>query len=135
MLLTYYLSLIFVSLKYLVVILLLTGLLAQTFNRFLIVADYQLNKDYISKYLCENKYKPQLQCKGKCQMMKKLQAEEQKDQQNPERRSENKFEVIAFHNDKISITLSSQLTYSIYPEYHNNYLSRSVSAPFLPPRA
>lgn len=110
-------------------------MLAQTFNRFLIVADYQLNKDYIAKYLCENKYKPQLQCKGKCQMMKKLQAEEQQDQQNPERRSENKFEVIAFHQDKVSLSPVIQSTPFSYSEYYNHYHSRSLAAPFQPPRA
>jgi hypothetical protein len=35
-----------------------------------------------------------MHCNGKCQMMKKLQQEEKKDQENPERKSENKTEII-----------------------------------------
>lgn len=34
-----------------------------------------------------------MHCNGKCQMMKKLKQEEKKDQQNPERKSENKNEI------------------------------------------
>jgi len=35
-----------------------------------------------------------MHCNGKCQMMKKLQQEEKKDQENPERKVENKNEII-----------------------------------------
>lgn len=35
-----------------------------------------------------------MHCNGKCQMMKKLQQEEKKDQENPERKAENKNEII-----------------------------------------
>lgn len=34
-----------------------------------------------------------MHCNGKCQMMKKLQQEEKKDQENPERKAENKNEI------------------------------------------
>lgn len=36
------------------------------------VADYIVNYEYISKVLCENRQKPELQCNGKCQLMKNL---------------------------------------------------------------
>lgn len=75
-------------------ILLLVAFAAQTFNRTIIVLDYYVNVDAFARN-CENKAKPRLQCHGKCQMMKKLQEEEKKDQGNPERRLENKNEVIA----------------------------------------
>jgi hypothetical protein len=51
-------------------------LLVQVFNKWLIVFDYRLNKDFIAKNLCENKAKPKMHCNGKCQLMKKLAAEE-----------------------------------------------------------
>jgi hypothetical protein len=111
-------------------------MLAQTFNRFFIVVDYQLNKEYIAKTLCENKNKPQMHCNGKCQMMKKLQQEEKKDQQNPDRSNVNKFEFISFSLNKIS--LSPVLKFSTglnYPGYQEHYSSRSLSAPFHPPQA
>lgn len=43
-----------------------------------------------------NKAKPQLHCNGKCGMIKKLQQEEKKDQENPERKGENKNEIILY---------------------------------------
>ena len=51
--------------------------MVQTFTSWLIVAEYTINQEYIAKNLCVNKAKPQLHCKGKCQLMKKM-AEEDK---------------------------------------------------------
>jgi hypothetical protein len=110
-------------------------MLAQTFSRFLIVANYQLNKDYIAKYLCENKNKPLLQCKGKCQMMKKLQQEEKKDQENPERKSENKFEIISFQKDQYSLTCFNTSPAVIFPVTKESISSPILSAPFHPPQS
>ena len=61
----------------------------QSFQKNLIVLDYVAN---ITAYIeqCINRDKPELKCKGRCQMMKKLQAEEEKEQQNPEHKGENK---------------------------------------------
>ena len=41
--------------------------------------EYIINYDYISKVLCINKDKPELRCNGKCQLMKKLEQQEQDD--------------------------------------------------------
>ena len=46
------------------------------------VAGFNLNRNYIAEKLCENRDKPQMQCKGKCYLAKKLkQAEEEKKQE------------------------------------------------------
>lgn len=37
-----------------------------------------------------------MHCNGKCQLMKKLQQEEKKDQENPERKTEIKNEIVLF---------------------------------------
>ena len=72
-----------------------TVLFVQTFNRLFLLADYYTNT---AKYAqqCENKSRPQMHCDGKCQMTKKLQQEDNKDQQNPERKGDNKSEVIFY---------------------------------------
>lgn len=49
--------------------------------------DYFANTTAYAKN-CVNKAKPKLHCNGKCQMMKKIQQEEKKNQQIPERKSE-----------------------------------------------
>lgn len=43
------------------------------------LVEYAINYDYISKVLCINKDKPELSCNGKCQLMKKLEKQQQKD--------------------------------------------------------
>jgi hypothetical protein len=59
--------------------------LAQAFSRYFIVADYYLDTAaYIAK--CINKDRPQMHCNGRCQLCKKLQAQDNTDKQNPERR-------------------------------------------------
>lgn len=55
--------------------------------------DY-FNNRYAYELNCINKAKPKLHCHGKCQMMKKISQEEKKDQQNPDRRGENKYELV-----------------------------------------
>ncbi len=41
--------------------------------------EYAINYDYISKVLCINKDKPATSCKGKCQLMIKLQQKQDDD--------------------------------------------------------
>lgn len=46
-------------------------LLSQLYNSF-VVAGYQLNYEYYSQELCENKDQPELHCDGKCMLAKQL---------------------------------------------------------------
>ena len=41
--------------------------------------EYAVNYDYISKVLCINKDKPALQCNGKCQLMQKIEQQQEDD--------------------------------------------------------
>lgn len=66
----------------------------QIFSNAVIVADYYLNTAVFAAN-CENKDKPQLHCNGHCQMVKKIDSEGKKDQSNPDRKAENKLEVIS----------------------------------------
>ena len=38
--------------------------------RTVVVADFLLNEDYITKVLCVNKDKPAMKCNGKCHLSK-----------------------------------------------------------------
>jgi len=71
---------------------LLGAFMAQTFSRQILIADYYAHMDQYVLH-CENKSRPMMHCNGRCQMMKKMQQEDKKDQQDPERRAENKNEV------------------------------------------
>ena len=79
-------------------ILLLLAFVMQSFRQLIIVMDYYINPaEYEAN--CINKKKPLLKCHGKCQMVKKVNQEEQKDKDNPVRKFENSFSLYsASHN-------------------------------------
>ncbi|MGV3538862.1 MAG: hypothetical protein ACO1OQ_03575 [Rufibacter sp.] len=60
-----------------VTILLLAVMLTQAFSKVFVLLDYQANKEFITKFLCINREKPQLHCNGKCYLMQKLKKAEQ----------------------------------------------------------
>jgi len=62
----------------------LAGILANSFNHWVILTSYTLNKSYISSVLCTNKDKPGLHCEGKCFMDIKLKELAQKNKQDLE---------------------------------------------------
>ncbi|MDB2462592.1 hypothetical protein N9W61_00595 [Algibacter sp.] len=39
--------------------------------------EYVLNQDYIAEFLCINKDKPELQCNGKCHLVKELEKQQE----------------------------------------------------------
>lgn len=78
-------------------ILLLIAFFTQSFNQSFIVFGFYASRSYYAN-ICENKSRPILHCNGKCQLAKKLKQQEKKDQQNPERKLENKNEVIFYSN-------------------------------------
>ncbi|GGN07204.1 hypothetical protein GCM10010967_48340 [Dyadobacter beijingensis] len=57
-----------------------------TFSQWGTIAYYKVNKEYITRVLCQNRDKPQLHCNGKCYLAKKLKEQQQKqDQQTSDR--------------------------------------------------
>lgn len=72
------------KMKFIAVPILILLLLVQTFSTWVVVAAFNINRDYIAKNLCENRYKPQLNCKGNCVLMKKLKEKEEQEQKTPE---------------------------------------------------
>jgi len=57
------------------------------------VVEYFLNYNYISKELCENKDKPELECNGKCYLMKSLAEAAQKESNNKKEHSVKKVDI------------------------------------------
>lgn len=80
--------------RYITVLFLLTAFAAQTFRQAVIVLNYSANTASFSRH-CENKARPVMHCNGKCQLMKKMQDEEKSDRPVPERKLENKTEVVS----------------------------------------
>lgn len=115
------------------IILLLAAFTIQTFNKVVIVFNYYANTATYAKN-CENKTRPKLHCNGRCQMMKRLKQEENKDKQNPERRIDNKDEVLFFSKSSYNIQFYNIYFVTAYPSF-NCPPSKDVSLiQFKPPK-
>ena len=119
--------------RYISAILLLCAFAIQSFNGFFIVINYYSNTASFAKN-CENKYKPQLNCEGKCVMMKKMIAAEKKEQQAPQRKLEIKNDV--YTPESFTAQLAFNNTSSIrnnFIRYSNSPLSGYQHSVFHPP--
>jgi len=112
-------------------ILLALSFFAQTFQQAFTVLGFYVNQSYIASKLCENRYKPMLHCNGKCILAKKLQQEEKKEQQNPERKLENRAEIYCCSYTAIDIPALPvpHLYYSNCPDAKLTDLSFSIFHP------
>lgn len=100
------------------VIVLLIALFIQSFTRVLIISDYYVNTENYA-INCENKAIVEMHCNGQCQLMKKLDKEETKDQSNPQRNIENNNKYF-LSQEQIYIAFVTQVTddqdFSILPD-------------------
>lgn len=119
--------------KNILTIFLLAAFLMQIFHQSILVADYYLNTKSYADH-CENKNKPQLHCNGHCQLMKKMKREENKDKQNPERKGNNKNEIIYFYQTYASIDFCCNSLKQIYNSYNNSTTQDFSFSFFHPPR-
>jgi len=95
---------------------------------------YQLNYTYISTVLCENKDKPALNCKGKCQLNKELKktVEEESDKQTITQNIQ--VEVIPSKESIYKTPVFPLLKEVIYFFYSEQYLSNSLNHIVPPPK-
>lgn len=79
-------------------------MLIQTFSKVLITLNYEANKGYIAEFLCINKSKPQLACKGHCFLKKQLKKAEQAEQQSAGHNQKKSLEITLFCQALFSLT-------------------------------
>jgi hypothetical protein len=105
--------------KFIVVPILMLLLLAQAFSKWMVVAEYKINKDFIAKNLCFNKARPKLRCNGKCQMMKRLAEEEKQNSRDNTNSTANVSTNEVLFCDDVNKPTFPLLTYIInaYNEY------------------
>ena len=99
----------------------LLAFVAQVFSGQVIQLNYYLNPAAFAKN-CENKARPAMHCNGKCQVMKKIQEEEKKEQQNQEGKSVNKNEVFSSRSFFCSVNIRAA-------DINNIYFTRQSSIP------
>jgi hypothetical protein len=118
------LSIFALMLKYPGAIFLLLALGIQSFQNTFLVLDYYTNTSSFIKD-CENKALPQMHCNGQCVLMKKLRQHENKDEQAPERKSENRSESFVFNWQH---KFSNGIFFSIIPRKYPPYKAARVRA-------
>jgi hypothetical protein len=104
-------------------IVLIMLLLTQTFSKWMWVLEYELNKTYIANTLCINKAKPQLQCKGGCQLSKKLAEDEQGSSSVPAV-EKSKYSPVFFKKDLETVSCPWQFV----PKQETYYLESSYTS-------
>lgn len=102
--------------------------LTQVFSKWLLVAEYAVNKDYIARKLCENKEKPKLKCHGKCQLMKKMAAETENNNSGSGSGAVKSSlpEVLPF-NDLTNITVTAPSPIEV--SHNSFYILKTYTAP------
>jgi hypothetical protein len=102
--------------------------------------DYAINKEYITKNLCENRSKPKLNCNGKCHLMKQLKkagAENPTDgttSKSASNQEENCFHVNSLFNFNATVIISQSDKF--YLKTTSNLLpSNYLQDIFRPPQA
>ena len=93
-------------------------LLTQIFSRWLVVVDFTINREFIAKVLCINKEKPKLKCAGKCQLMKKMAQEENKDSKSSVPANTNVAEVIFTMNEATDFDVFDQTFLRTYVSFY-----------------
>lgn len=83
--------------KLIIVRILILLVATQAFSKWVILLEYEWNKEYIAQTLCKNKAKPKLKCEGKCQVAKKMAAEEEPSSPTPSQKL--KFQEVVFANE------------------------------------
>lgn len=74
--------------------LLLLAFGAMSFSQAVVEVNFYANQATIAKTLCENRDKPMMHCNGRCQLCKRLAKQDNQDKDNPERKAENRNEVL-----------------------------------------
>ncbi len=125
------------NLKSFIPIVLLSAVFLQPLQSFWVRISFELNKTYIAKNLCENRFKPELQCGGKCYLMKKL-AEKQKQEKETQKERSESFSFVSY-NQELPTFLFNQAFVEISNKQLGYYLELAFAQEYLfdifhPPR-
>ena len=103
--------------------LLIVVLFSKSFTPLILFIGYSLNKEFIATTFCVNKNKPELRCKGKCYLNKKIKQAEEKEQ----KQSSSSFK------DSIEAFISEQVPFRCFTFQTDEYLTSSIVAYFFSP--
>lgn len=117
-----------------VAISLILALIGSNFSRFLIYAGFEANRSYIAKELCENKERPWMHCNGRCYLMKKIKAAEEKEKKQEREDKRNSFQEAFTSPQRPALTLFSSAYRKTYPQLPVPGVLERALAVFQPPK-
>ncbi|HLK27678.1 MAG TPA: hypothetical protein VKT28_03800 [Puia sp.] len=95
-----------------------------TFSKAIVQLDYNINQNYISSTLCENRNKPACCCRGKCFLKKQLQKDEGSDK-NKSASTKDKFDINLFCELNNG---NEQNAFIFKKNFSDNYLLKNLSS-------
>ena len=97
--------------------------------------EYAVNYDYITQVLCENKAAPELECNGKCHLMKELaKASEDEKPLSSHKKSMSESEVLFFQEFQQNVVFTSTPSFVVISNfYFNNYSHLLFDTSYRPP--
>jgi len=93
-----------------------------------------LNRDYISKNLCEKKDKPNNCCKGSCHLKKELAKDEKKQQAPTQKLKEQHLTLQFFQNHFVANLFLTDFADQKYPLFQHLKTTSSCFSIFHPPQ-
>lgn len=117
----------------LVALLLIPLLLGANMSRIMVFAGFQLNRNYISSKLCENRNKPWMHCNGKCYLAKKLKQAEEKEKQQEQETQKNLVQD-SFTPESLTVFFSTRLESIVDTRYIFSTTARYTPLIFQPPK-
>ncbi len=97
--------------------------------------EYILNQDYIAEFLCINKDKPELECHGKCHLVKEINKQQKTDPLTSLSVSLENYPIgfvtiYGIDTSQVFISLNStQSQFSYIQLYHFDYFKRAYQPP------
>lgn len=120
--------------KQAIIICLIISLLGESFSRCFIFLNYIVHKEYITKYLCENRNNPQMHCNGKCYLRKNLHKEDTKDPQRTARKNVQKVQILSSLRSNHAPAPPENSSITLYHFFQENITSSFLYGVFHPPQ-
>jgi hypothetical protein len=115
-------------------LLLATAMLFKAFLAPAVFIDFKLNQDYISKVLCINRDKPELECDGHCILMDKMKSTQDAD--SPEQAQGSQSHLIEIFSDLTALfqPLSFPAGHEQFYTFNDRMVLEGFSEIFCPPK-
>jgi len=116
-------------------LILLLAFAAQSFSQGIALIQFHIQRAYIIKTQCINRYRPMMHCDGKCVLAQKLKQQEKKEKQNPDLKMDARHEVVSSRSFFSTLVLNIISTPKKYFLFSDNRTADRPADFFHPPGA